>query len=156
MLSSLTTFANQRLVPRHRVARQFIKFAMVGVLNTVVDFGVYAAGIFWLDLHYLVANIFAFLAAASNSYLLNRRWTFRSQDPRWHRQATKYFIVLAIGFGLNELFLYLLVEHGQLGKFMGKAIAVAIVLFWNFGANKLWTFSATSATPSIPPGLERE
>ncbi len=146
MIASLTSFVSLRLIPRRRVARQFIKFAMVGVVNTTVDFSVYAAGIFWLDLHYLVANVFAFLAAASNSYFLNRRWTFRSQDPRWRRQATKYFMVLAIGFGLNELLLYLFVEHGQLGKFMGKAIAVVVVLFWNFGANKLWTFSHRETT----------
>lgn len=141
-----SSLAQHRLVPRHQVARQFIKFAMVGVMNTAIDFGVYAAAIFWLDVHYLIANIFAFVAAASNSYLINRRWTFRSDDPRWRRQATKYFTVLAIGFGLNELFLYLFVEHGQLGKFLGKGIAILIVLFWNFGANKLWTFSQRNST----------
>ena len=141
--------ANHPLVPRRRVARQFIKFALVGVVNTVIDLSVYSALVFWLDVHYLIANIFAFAAAAGHSYLLNRRWTFRSDDPRWHRQALKYFLVLGIGFGLNELILFILVEHAGFGKLLAKGLAIIIVLFWNFGANKLWTFSAT--TPPVPP-----
>ncbi len=140
MRKILSSIGQHPIIPKKTVARQFIKFAMVGVVNTIIDYGVYALLVLGFETHYLVANIFSFFAAASNSYFLNRRWTFRSNDPRWRRQAVKYFSVLTIGFALNELFLYLFVEHGDVGKLQGKAIAIVIVLFWNFGANKFWTF----------------
>lgn len=146
-----TAIGNHPLIPKRTGVRQFIKFALVGVVNTMIDFSVYAGFVLWFDVHYLLANIFAFIAAASNSYLLNRRWTFRSADPRWRAQAAKYFTVLAIGFGLNELILYALVEHGSFGKFVGKGIAIVVVLFWNFGANKLWTFTRPPAAPAVFP-----
>lgn len=151
MRQLISNLANHPLVPRRPVARQFIKFAMVGVVNTTIDLGVYSALVFGWDVHYLVANIFAFLTAASNSYILNRRWTFRSGDPRWRRQAIKYFIVLAIGFGLNETLLFLLVAHAGVGRLLAKCLAVIVVLFWNFGANRLWTFSSKAA-----PSFDKE
>lgn len=151
MRDVFSMIGQHRLVPRHTGARQFIKFALVGVMNTVIDLSVYAICIFWFDLHYLIANAIAFLSAASNSYILNRRWTFRSEDPRWRRQATKYFLVLGIGFGINETLLYLFVEHGDLGKIVGKALAIVVVLFWNFGVNKLWTFSKPGSTQLPTP-----
>lgn len=154
MQRQLSSLGQHPLIPRRPIVRQFIKFAMVGVVNTTIDFGVYALALLWLDWHYLIANALAFVAAATNSYILNRRWTFRSQDPQWRRQASKYFTVLAIGFGLNEVLLYYFVEHGGLGEILGKAVAIVIVLFWNFSANKLWTFSKPKNPPLVTPPLD--
>src|SRR5688500_904179 len=68
----------------NQVIDQILRFGIVGVLNTAVDLGVLNTLIFlnpsgragWL---YAVFKTIAFLVAVTNSYLLNRRFTFRSE-----------------------------------------------------------------------------
>lgn len=129
-----------RGVTRRPVVRQFVKFALVGASNTVLDFGTYLVLTRILGVHFLIANVFAFLFAASWSYFWNRRWTFRSNDPRIHRQYVKFLIVATIGLGLTTIILYTLVEHATLPDIPAKVVSVAAVLIWNFLANRFWTF----------------
>jgi putative flippase GtrA len=127
-------------VTKHPETRRFVKFGLVGVVNTTLDMGVYILLSTGFHVHYVVANIFAFMVAGINSYYLNRRWTFRSTADNWRREMVKYLIVIGTGFLINEALLYILVEHGSLGKIMAKLVVVAVVLVWNFGVNRLWTF----------------
>ncbi len=120
--------------------RTFVKFSMVGVVNTAIDMGVFIVLQHFLRVPYLIANVFAFMAAAINSYALNRRWTFRSQAPDWHREMLQYLIVIGIGFLMNEGLLYVLVAHGHLPAIVAKVLVTGVVVIWSFLANRLWTF----------------
>ncbi|HEY6702905.1 MAG TPA: GtrA family protein, partial [Xanthobacteraceae bacterium] len=51
-------------------------FALVGVVNTVVDYGVFLAGYYLLDLPLVPANVLAWLVAVSGSYVMNCYITF--------------------------------------------------------------------------------
>ncbi|MFA6512058.1 MAG: GtrA family protein [Patescibacteria group bacterium] len=125
---------------RRPMVRQFVKFSLVGASNTVVDFAAYLLFTRAFGVHFLAANVIAFLLAATWSYNWNRRWTFRSNDPRVHRQFVKFLIVATVGLGLTTGILYFLVEHSGLTDIPAKIISVAAVLLWNFLANRFWTF----------------
>lgn len=127
-------------VAERPIIKQFIKFAAVGVVNTAVDFLIFTVFLQYFHWHYLVANVAALVGGGTNSYILNRRWTFRSTDPRWHRQLIKFLLVLGVGFSLNEFLLFLLVEHVHFTPISAKALAIIVVLFFNFAANRFWTF----------------
>lgn len=131
--------------------RQFVKFGLVGALNTGVDFTVFTICVYGFRMHYLVANVAAFGVAAVNSYVLNRRWTFRNDDPRWHVQMVKFFVVLTIGFGLNELLLYFLVSRFAWSKIVAKLAVILVVLFWNYLVNRFWTFRAKAGDLRVAP-----
>lgn len=137
---------NHPLAQRFPVVRQFTKFALVGTLNTLIDYAVFAGLVFAVNIHYLVANVISFSLAATNSYLLNRRWTFRSRNPAWRREAAKFFVVIVLGLGLNEAILFLLVDFGHIHKLLAKAVGIAVVLFWNFLGTRLWAFRQASAS----------
>ena len=62
-------------------------------------------------------------------------------------QFAVFVIVSIIGLGLNSLILRTVSNVATVQSLFGtrsdlfaKAVAVPIVWFWNFGANKLWTF----------------
>jgi len=129
----------------HVEVKKFIKFGLVGVINTALDMGVFILLNTVFHVYYLVANIFAFLISGSNSYFLNRRWTFQSANPNWRREMMKYLIVITSGFMINEGLLYVLVAHANLSNIFAKLIVTAFVLIWNFGINRLWTFRHSSA-----------
>jgi putative flippase GtrA len=98
-----------------------------------------------LHFFYLVAQVLSFLAAVAVSYLLNKRWTFRDQRrPLLSRQLIQFLLVSTVGVVLSTVTLALLVRYGQLSDLVAKVIVVLIVLFWNFFANKHWTFRGQS------------
>lgn len=127
---------------------EFAKFAMVGVVNTAIDFGLYFGLTRYIDFFslekgnymFLVANFIAFSAAATNSYFLNKYWTFKVKGGKMPVQFSKFFLVSLIGLFLNELFLFGLVSLVGLYDLLAKGAAIVVVLFWNYLANKFWTF----------------
>ncbi len=141
--------------------RQLIKFCIVGASSTVID-----KGIFWLLLNafplvpWWVMQSISFCFGVSNGFFWNQRWTFRAHKQGATRsQYSKFFLTNVIGLGIN-----LLITKGFLFLFTGKFIhvvnpdkktvliaslcAVPIVVVWNFGASRLWTFKAPSEPKS--------
>jgi uncharacterized protein len=83
--------------------------------------------------------------AILNSFIWNRRWTFRIRG-REHRavQLQKFFVVAIIGLILNTVITTGLVNivpgHPKRSWAVATVIATIVVAFWNFGGQKLWTF----------------
>jgi putative flippase GtrA len=89
---------------------------------------------------YIIAKVFSFLIAVCNSYFFNRRWTFRSQNKERFSEFSRFLVVSTIGMGLNTLIMFIAVDRLKLFDIYGLIIATATVVFWNFSANKLYTF----------------
>ncbi len=143
---------------------RFLKFATVGATGTVVDFGVLNLLIQLAGMSKLWANTCSFTAAVISNFVWNRLWTFpESRERPLLSQLSQFALVNVFGLAINQaIFLgldrFVLGEAGMLAAPMSslaselgiahftlafnlaKAIAIMIVLFWNFGANRLWTY----------------
>lgn len=119
--------------------RQFIKFSLVGVANTTIDIGFYLFFTRVFGIFYLVANILAFLIAVTNSYFLNRRFTFKSKQNK-KLEYSLFVVVQIVGLLIAELILYVSVTSFGWIDIHGKLVAVVIVIFWNFIASKNFVF----------------
>lgn len=126
--------------------KRFFKFAIVGTSGAVVDFGLLNLGILIFGMPKALANTISFSAAVVNNFLWNRLWTFpETRSSPFFGQFWKFALVSIAGYflnqtiflGLDHLFLYRL---GTLGYNLSKAIATLLVLFWNFGINRVWTY----------------
>ncbi len=127
---------------KRRGIRQFIKFGIVGASSTIIDWGIYLLLTRIFHLFYLMAKILSFSVAVLNSYIWNRRWTFRSNDPKRLREFIKFLTIAMVGVVLNVLIMYIAVEYLSWHDIYGLFLATAIVLFWNFLANKYFTFKS--------------
>lgn len=56
---------------------QFIKFNIVGIMNTAVDFAIFALMVF-LGLHHMISQVISYSCGVVNSYLWNKFWTFKT------------------------------------------------------------------------------
>ncbi len=119
---------------------QFLKFGVVGLLGTVIDFFFTWLCKEKLKWNKFLANSVGFMLAATSNYFLNRIWTFESDNPEVGREYFSFFIVSVIGLGLNNLILFLLHEKGKMNFYLAKAFAIALVTLWNFVANYFFTF----------------
>ena len=119
---------------------RFIKFGMVGVINTLVNWIIFFI-LNALDMYYILANIIAYILGTVNSYLWNTLWVFKYKDKASTETTIKFIILNLIGLGLNTGILYVLVDLCNLNKFIGLVITTAIVMIINYIVNKLWVFS---------------
>lgn len=125
---------------KNKLARQFVKFCIVGGFNTVLDYSIYLFLSRVIGIYYLYANIASVLIAMTSSFILNKYWTFRNNDKQIRRQYLKFIMVNVVYFILNNLIVFVLVNYWQTFDLLAKAVAVFICLFWNFFANRYWTF----------------
>ncbi len=143
---------------RHIIAvfdvRKFIKFGMIGVLNTLVDVAVFAVALralcsaagydsnaadlpLWLT---AVAQAISFVTASLNSFFWNKRWTFEKKN-RVTRQETVRFIVTNVGYYLVSLFLIRAVATlFHVPDKIAKIPATFCMILYNYLMNKFWVF----------------
>jgi putative flippase GtrA len=134
-----TTGGRERVL--NLLLRQFATFTGVGLIAAVAHFGVLIVLVEGGDIRPVIATLWAFLAGVAVSYLLNRRYTFRSGRP--HRAAApRFFAVSAGGFALNGAVMWFLIESWGVPYLIAQVVATAFVLIWNFSANRWWTFRA--------------
>lgn len=135
--------------------KRFVKFAIVGAAGSITDFTVLNLLVQFAGAPLALANTVSFIAAVMQNFSLNRRWTFpESRERHASGQLAQFVIVSIIGLGLNQL-VFLTLHHfweaywiGAYGPNTGftisyniaKLFAIGVVLFWNFTANRLWTY----------------
>ena len=54
------------------------KFALVGVVNTVLDFALFMTLVYFAGLGPTSANIISYTCGILNSFVLNKHWTFKA------------------------------------------------------------------------------
>jgi putative flippase GtrA len=118
---------------------QFVKFGLVGVSNTLLTFAVYTLLLKVFGVWYLAASAIGFVVGTINSFLLNRRWTFRGHVGD-ALTPVRWTVVQCCGLGVNEGLLYVFVHQAQLDKLLAQAFATAVVTVSTFFANRAWTF----------------
>lgn len=119
---------------------RFAKFGLVGCSGIVVDFS-----ITWLckeKLHWnkYLSSSLGFCCAVVNNYILNKYFTFQNKDADIASQFVKFLIISVIGLLLSTFFLFLLQKKSHINFYLSKALVIALVFLWNFGANTLYTF----------------
>ncbi|MBU4141583.1 GtrA family protein [Patescibacteria group bacterium] len=144
---------NADVLVKNKSFLQFGKFFIVGILNTGLDFGILNL-LMWSTNTYegqsiVIFNTISFAIAVTNSYILNKYWTFgdksKEQAPQ---QFAKFIGVSGVGWGLNTGIVYsvttLISPIFGLGPALwaniAKAMATGVVLAWNFAGYKLFVF----------------
>lgn len=137
---------------------RFLRFAFVGVFGAVVDFGSFnlMSGVFKIPA--VLASVISFSLAVVSNFIWNRFWTYPdSRTKRLSFQLTQFTIISAIGLAIRTpLFAFLeprmtrvfnqvtvasFLSSTFLGHNVSLAIAVVVVMMWNFFANRFWTYS---------------
>jgi len=132
---------SHREVQKRPYLVQFVKFSIVGVIGTTIDFGFLNLLVIVFGLNVYLSATFSFILAVINNFIFNKYWTFSDKKGRnFSLQFLQFGIVSIIGLGINLAVMYLLIHFVSLWYNWAKVFATIIVLFWNFLGNKYWTF----------------
>jgi len=135
------------------VVRHFVKYGIVGASNTLLTFVIYYVLVRGLGVDYLAALLIGYLVGSLNSYILNRRWTFRAGHLAHTVAGTRFAVVQACAIVANLALLYVFVHDLHLPRIASQAILTIPVLAVTFFINRAWSFAhPTSPTPpSVRP-----
>jgi putative flippase GtrA len=150
----------------HRELTRFARFSAVGVIGAVVDFGTFNLLTALLSVWSVLASMISFSAAVISNFIWNRYWTYPdSRSKHVRHQIIQFGLVNLIGLAIRTpIFAFaerpmtnlavrllpglsaalstpLTFEPAALGRNLALALAVLAVLLWNFGVNRLWTYS---------------
>ena len=120
---------------------KLIKFGIVGFSGMIVDFGITIICKEKLKIQKYVSNAIGFTVAASTNWLLNRIWTFASNNPQILSEYLRFLGVSVIGLGINTLILFIFNEKLKWNFYLSKVFATGVVMLWNFFANNFFTFA---------------
>lgn len=133
-LNSLIARVSLRFGNRAKEVERFIKFAIVGIIGAVVDFGtlnVLQATVLrpvdpHLETKVALATGIAFSAAVTSNFTWNRYWTYPdSRSRRIRYQLVQFFIVNALGMAFRLWFVHtLFVPMGHAGYDVLRALGL--------------------------------
>jgi putative flippase GtrA len=133
----------RRLVQAWRTRGVTLKaasFAMVGVVNTFVDLGIFLAAYNLLKLPLIPANVLAWLVAVSGSYVMNSFITFAAESGRQLRwRAYGAFVVSGVA-GVITNTAILVVASYWLPVLAAKLLAIAVSFVVNFSLSHFVVF----------------
>lgn len=129
------------LRPSRSALIQFVRYACVGGVAFLFDFGTLWAATELLGLHYLISSVLGFCVGLLVNYWLATRWVF---EPRKRTNASVQFAIFAlvgvVGVGLNSLSIWTLTEWLGLHYLGSKLVATGLVYIWNFSIRKALLF----------------
>jgi putative flippase GtrA len=133
----------RRLVQAWRTRGVTLKaasFAMVGVVNTFIDLGIFLAAYNLLQLPLIPANVLAWLVAVSGSYVMNSFITFAAESGRQLRwRAYGAFVVSGVA-GVITNTAILVVASYWLPVLAAKLLAIAVSFVVNFSLSHFVVF----------------
>ncbi len=146
------------ILAENRERVRFLKFATVGALGALIDFGVMNLMTHMFSLRLVYAGSISFICAVLSNFTLNRYWTYPdSRSRHFLHQLGMFFLVNAAGIAFRIPILHyveppmaLAVEkltHVPLGtahllaKNATLGFALAVVMIWNFFINRYWTYN---------------
>lgn len=140
---------------------RFLKFLVVGLIGAVVDFGTFNLLTLTTAIPAVWASAISFGAAIISNFLWNRYWTYPdSRSKPVAAQLVQFAGVSVLGLAIR-LPLFAFLEHRLIDFFTrlqlplpvnptfeghntSLAIAVLVVMLWNFFINRLYTYSDVS------------
>jgi putative flippase GtrA len=119
--------------------KKTFRFGVVGVLTAVLHYGLLYVGVEALQLSATVASSLGFVVAVIFNYLMHYSWTFDEPAPHG-RTLRRYLVMISCGFLINGAVMYAGVQWAALNYLLTQALALLVVVSWNFVMSNVWVF----------------
>lgn len=135
----MTTYLEMRM---KKLIEQILKFGVVGIIATVIDFGVLYVLSQPLGMDPVVSAGISFCVSLVFNYVASMRYVFTHREDMSRSREFVIFLVLSlIGLAINEAIMaagVAVLGSSALAVMGTKVLATAIVMVWNFVSRKKW------------------
>lgn len=135
----MTTYLEMRM---KKLIEQILKFGVVGIIATVIDFGVLYVLSQPLGMDPVISAGISFCVSLVFNYVASMRYVFtHRQDMSRSREFVIFLVLSLIGLAINEAIMaagVAVLGSSALAVMGTKVLATAIVMVWNFVSRKKW------------------
>lgn len=121
-----------------KLLAQIMKFGVVGVIATVIDFGIMNLLHYGLGLNILIANTSGFIVSLIFNYLASMKYVFAHKEGMSRREFIIFVVLSVIGLALNDGIVLTLNAGLGLEANIAKICATALVMVYNFVTRKIF------------------
>jgi len=143
---------------------RFLKFAVVGAIGAVVDFGTLNLLNYLTGMDFIYRQAISFTLAIINNFIWNRYWTYPdSRSKSLGKQLTQFFLINAIGILVRTPIIQFSMKAIQsvlepllgdvvlpfsdfltvevIAENLSVVVAIFVIMMWNFFVNRHWTYN---------------
>ena len=125
--------------------KQIVKFGIVGLTSSFIDFVVYAFFLFFLGVIPSFSKVFGFVSGSLFGFVFNRKWTFRSQKSKKSTIlpfAVLYIVSLTLNVVVNSGVLFLFGKSPSFIYLLAFILATGTSALTNFLGLKFIVFKS--------------
>jgi len=117
----------------------YLKFCVVGGLNTAIDFFVFSF-LSYLGVYYIIAQCVSYGCGVVNSYLLNRTWTFQQQGNKGKYEFLKFTVLNVFTLIVTSFLLTLFHYKFSIPLTYSKVLVTIVSVGLNYIGTRFWVF----------------
>ena len=117
----------------------FAKFIFVGLLNTTLGYAVIFGFMYLLGASPILSNVAGYLIGLTVSYLLNRKFTFKSAAES-RPELIRFLLVFLLSYFANLSVLVILISNFGVHDGMAQVLAGVVYVVTSFLMNKYYVF----------------
>lgn len=123
-----------------KLIKQVIKFGLVGVIASLIDFGLLTMLTEFFNVYYLISAAVSFVVSTIFNYIASMRFVFESkfEKKQRHKEVIIFLVLSIIGLIVNQVMMWFFVDIMNIYYIFGKVLATVIVMIWNFVSRKIW------------------
>lgn len=118
---------------------QFLKYLSVGLLNTLVGYGVFYILARFLKVIPEVANAIGYILALAVAFVLNKIYVFRG-DVVASKTMPKFLLAFALAFAINQFILIFFYRFMGFGAEISQVLAMLTYTLTFYALNKHFVF----------------
>lgn len=117
-----------------------MRFLVVGVVSTIVNYSIYLLLLRGLEIDYLAASASGFLSGVVVGYFLNKNWTYSVKEPTSLVMVARYLSVYVFSLIAGLALLYMLVDGFAVSPLLANIVAIMLTTCTNFLGTKFFAF----------------
>lgn len=119
---------------------QFIKFNLVGLVNTGITFGVSLGITYIFHIHEVITYPIGYVCGLINSFIMNKFWTFGKKHHFGIWEIVKFVIVNMVALGGSEVIIKVSSDVLKFAPVWGVLLALCFSIPTNYLGFKYWVF----------------
>ena len=123
--------------------RQFFRYVIAGVINTLAGFITYAFCIKLLSMPFWLANFFTTIAGIICGFILARNYVFPNSEKKTTTTLPKYILTIGLQFVVSTSLIAYFRTLG-LDDILSYIATLPIIIILSYGIQKIWVFQTPS------------
>ncbi|VVB78730.1 GtrA-like protein [uncultured archaeon] len=124
---------------KKEVSKQFLKFCLIGLESTVLNYLVFLTMFYFISINYLVSAGTGFVSGVFLGFIFNRLYTFNSKEKSIST-IPGYLLVYLFSLVFSLIALKFLSESIMINPLVSNALLIPITTVMNFFGTKIFVF----------------